>query len=56
MRLIEAAGSIDHARSYARTLATAAREAFDAAFASVAPGRDTTFLRAAISYMVERGR
>ncbi len=54
--LMEAAGSVEHARNFARTLASAAYDSFDQAFATAIPGRDVAFIHAMISYMVERER
>jgi geranylgeranyl diphosphate synthase type II len=55
-RLMDDYGSIDFATQYAEGIASAAEEAFDAAFATALPGEDTAFLRAVIPYMVGRTR
>ncbi len=55
-RLMDEYGSIEFAAQYAEGIASAADDAFDAAFAAAQAGPDTAFLRALIPYMVGRAR
>lgn len=52
--LLDAYGSIDFAAAYARGIAGAALDAFDAAFALAPSGPDREFVRALIPYMLDR--
>lgn len=54
--LIDAYGSIDFTVEYARGIASAAREAFEDAFAAASPGPDTEFVRSLVPYMLGRLR
>jgi geranylgeranyl diphosphate synthase, type II len=47
-------GSIEFASAYARGIAGAALDAFEAAFADAEPGPDRAFIRAVVPYMVAR--
>jgi len=47
-------GSIAFAEEYARGIAGAAVEAYEAAFADARPGEDAEFVRALIPYMLGR--
>jgi geranylgeranyl diphosphate synthase, type II len=53
-RLLHAYGSIDFAAAYAQGIASAALDAFEAAFADAEPGPDKDFIRAVVPYMVAR--
>lgn len=50
--LLDSHGSLEFAAVYARRIASAALDAFGAAFAAASPGRDADFVRAPIPYMV----
>jgi geranylgeranyl diphosphate synthase, type II len=52
--LLDAYGSIDFAAAYARGIAGAALDAFEAAFAPAQPGPDREFVRALVPYMLDR--
>jgi geranylgeranyl diphosphate synthase, type II len=52
--LLEAYGSITFAAAYARGIAGAALDAFEAAFAQAAAGPDRDFIRAIVPYMLDR--
>ena len=52
--LLDGYGSIAFAAAYANGIAGAALDAFEAAFAGLAPGRDRDFIRAVVPYMVDR--
>jgi geranylgeranyl diphosphate synthase, type II len=52
--LLDAYGSIAFAAAYARGIAGAALEAFEAAFAPAAAGPDRDFIRAIVPYMLDR--
>jgi hypothetical protein len=47
-------GSINFARSYAKAMATAACDSFDATFAGAADESSVRFIRELIPYMVSR--
>jgi geranylgeranyl diphosphate synthase type II len=53
-RLMEAYGSIPFAAAYARGIAGAALDAFEAAFAPTPAGPDRDFVRALVPYMLDR--
>jgi geranylgeranyl diphosphate synthase, type II len=53
-RLMDDYGSINFAAEYGRGIASAALDAFDAAFAGATPGSDSDFVRALVPYMVGR--
>jgi geranylgeranyl diphosphate synthase, type II len=53
-RLMDDYGSIDFATEYGQGIASAALDAFDAAFAPATPGSDSDFVRALVPYMVGR--
>jgi hypothetical protein len=52
--LLDTHGSLDFAAEYAQGIASAAVDAFDAAFAASTPGRDADFVRALVPYMLGR--
>jgi len=52
--LLDRYGSIAFAAEYGRGIAGAALDAFEAAFAPAAPGRDRDFVRAVVPYMLDR--
>jgi geranylgeranyl diphosphate synthase type II len=52
--LLDAYGSIAFAAEYARGIASAALDAFEAAFAAGLAGEDRDFVRALVPYMLER--
>ncbi len=52
--LLDDYGSIAFAEAYAKGIADAALQAFDAAFESAEPGPDRDFVRAVVPYMVDR--
>jgi geranylgeranyl diphosphate synthase type II len=52
--LLDDYGSVAFATAYGRGIAGAALEAFEAAFAATTAGRDRDFVRAAVSYMLDR--
>lgn len=52
--LLERAGSLDHARTVARALAGAALFEFDQCFEHVPPGRDVRFMRALLTWVMQR--
>ena len=53
--IVEGAGSIEWARQSAAALADAAANEFDlSAFAGAAPSPDLDWLRASVSYLVQR--
>jgi geranylgeranyl diphosphate synthase type II len=54
--LIDAYGSIEFTRDYAAGIASSAADAFEAAFAVARPGPDRDFVRALVSYMLDRER
>jgi geranylgeranyl diphosphate synthase, type II len=53
-RLMDVYGSIEFAAAYARGIAGAALDAFEAAFAAAAAGPDRDFVRALVPYMLDR--
>jgi geranylgeranyl diphosphate synthase, type II len=53
-RLLDAYGSIAFAAAYARGIAAAALDAFEAAFAAAPSGPDRDFVRALVPYMLDR--
>ncbi len=53
-RLIESTGALDHARQVAAALAGAGQYEFDRIFAGVKPGRDLRFLRAVVTWVLQR--
>ncbi len=52
--LLDGYGSIAFAAAYATGIAGAALDAFEAAFAGLAPSRDKDFIRAVVPYMIDR--
>jgi geranylgeranyl diphosphate synthase type II len=52
--LLDSHGSLEFAADYAQGIASAALDAFGAAFAAASPGRDADFVRALIPYMLGR--
>ncbi|HEX2414749.1 MAG TPA: polyprenyl synthetase family protein [Thermoleophilaceae bacterium] len=52
--LLDAYGSIEFAAAYARGIAGAALDAFEAAFATATAGPDRDFVRALVPYMLDR--
>lgn len=52
--LMEAHGSIEYAREFARGIAGVALHSFETAFRGVKPSRHTAFLREMVDYMVDR--
>ncbi len=52
--LLDAYGSIEFAAEYARGIAGAALDAFEAAFEPALAGPDRDFVRALVPYMLDR--
>jgi len=54
LELMDAYGSLDFARAYARAMTAAAADAFEEAFARLRDGEALRFLRGLVPYMVQR--